>query len=148
MPQSLSNILIHLIFSTKNRASLIQPTIEDELWRYLATTCTACGCDTIQVGGTQDHIHIVCGLSRTVAISELLEEIKKRSSKWMKTKGLPSFGWQNGYGAFSVGQSQLKGLVAYINGQKKHHQGRTFQDEYREFLEKYHIKYDERYVWD
>ncbi|MBI5722726.1 MAG: IS200/IS605 family transposase [Planctomycetes bacterium] len=148
MPQSLSNILVHLVFSTKNRDSLILPAIEDQLWRYLSATCTACGCQTHRIGGTKDHIHIACGLARTIAVSDLVEEIKKSSSKWMKTKGVPVFAWQNGYGAFSIGQSQLKQLIEYIDRQKEHHHRRTFQEEYRELLKKYRIQCDERYVWD
>jgi REP element-mobilizing transposase RayT len=144
----LSNILVHLVFSTKNRRPLIGPDVEDELWRYLAATCTAHGCHAHRVGGTVDHVHILCGLARTVPVSKLLEEVKTSSSKWMKTKGVGEFGWQNGYGAFSIGQSQLDDVAGYIAGQKMHHQSSTFQEEYRKFLAKYLVQYDERYVWD
>jgi REP element-mobilizing transposase RayT len=148
MPQSLSNILVHLIFSTKHRAASIPPPVEDELWRYLAATCTACGCPALRVGGVADHVHIACSLSRTMPVSNLLEEIKTSSSKWMKTQGVPEFAWQNGYGAFSLGPSQLDDVTAYISRQNDHHRRRTFQEEYREFLERYRVTYDERYVWD
>ena len=148
MPQSLSNILVHVIFSTRGRVGLIEPNVEDELWRYLAATCTATACPARKVGGTADHVHVLCSLGRTVAVADLIEEIKKSSSKWMKTKGVPAFAWQNGYGAFSIGQSQLDGVVAYIAGQKEHHRDRTFQEEFRGFLRKYRVSYDERYVWD
>jgi REP element-mobilizing transposase RayT len=148
MSQSLSNILIHLVFSTKNRLGLIPPRLEEELWQYLAGTCNVLRCPPHRVGGDADHIHIACTLARTVAVSELVEEVKSSSSKWMKDKGVPDFWWQNGYGAFSVGQSQLEDLVAYIQGQKEHHRGASFQDEYRQFLRRYQIPYDERYVWD
>lgn len=148
MPQSLSNILVHLVFSTKNRRPFIAPQVEDELWRYLATICTAHGCQAHRVGGVDDHVHILCGLARTIPVSKLLEEVKASSSKWMKTKGVGEFGWQNGYGAFSIGQSQFDGVAAYISGQREHHRCWTFQEEYREFLNKYRVQYDERYVWD
>ena len=115
MPQSLANVLIHLIFSTKNRVPLIHPGVEDELFRYLATACRSCGCPAPKVGGTDDLRH---------------------------------FAWQNGYGAFSIGQSQLSSVRAYIARQREHHRRATFQEEYRRFLEKYGIRYDERYVWD
>ena len=150
MPQSLANILVHLIFSTKNRVPLIHPEIEDELYRYLASVCRSCGCPAHRIGGTEDHVHIACTLSRTMTVSDLLEEIKKRSSKWMKMKStdFARFYWQGGYGAFSIGQSQLARLKRYIAGQKEHHRQKTFQEEFREFLEKYGVDYDERYVWD
>ena len=148
MPQSLSNILLHVVFSTKNRRALIGPDVEDELWRYLASACTAHGCQAHRVGGTVDHVHILCGLARTVTASSLLAEVKASSSKWMKTKGVGEFGWQNGYGAFSIGQSQFEDVAAYIARQKERHRCLTFQEEYREFLRKYRVEYDERYVWD
>ena len=150
MAQSLANVLLHLIFSTKNRVPLIDPRIEHELARYLAATCRACGCIAHEIGGTRDHVHIVCSLSRTMAVAKLLEEIKKSSSKWIKTKGdaYSGFAWQAGYGAFSIGQSQLVHVKRYITGQEEHHRQRTFQEEFREFLKKYRIEYDERYVWD
>jgi putative transposase len=148
MPQSLSNILVHLVFSTKGRRAIIGQELEDELWRYLAATCTAQDCRAHRVGGTVDHVHILCGLARTIAVSKLLEEVKTSSSKWMKAKGVGEFGWQNGYGAFSIGQSQFQDVVAYIARQKEHHHRLTFQEEYREFLRKYGVQYDERYVWD
>ena len=150
MPQSLANVLVHLIFSTKSRGRFIRPDIEDELFRYLASLCRACGCPAHKIGGTDDHVHLACSLSRTITLSKLLEEIKKRSSKWIKTKGdaFAGFSWQNGYGAFSIGHSQLGSLKRYIATQREHHRHKTFQEEFREFLEKYQVNYDERYVWD
>ena len=150
MPQSLANVLVHLVFSTKNRARLIRPEIVDELSAYLASVCHACGCPAHEIGGTEDHVHLACSLSRTITLSSLLEEVKKRSSKWIKTKGpfYTGFSWQNGYGAFSIGQSQLPSLKRYITEQREHHRQKTFQEEFREFLQKYRIEYDERYVWD
>lgn len=150
MSQSLANVLIHLIFSTKRREPFIHADLEEELYKYLAATCRACGCPSHNIGGTADHIHIVCSLSRTIWVSKLLEEIKTASSKWMKTRGRPyaSFAWQNGYGAFSIGQSQLATVKHYIACQKEHHGRTTFQDEFRQFLARYEIPYDERYVWD
>ncbi|NQT13193.1 MAG: IS200/IS605 family transposase, partial [Planctomycetes bacterium] len=123
MAQSLANVQIHLIFSTKNRVRLIRPEIEEELFAYLASVCRGCGCPAHKIGGTDDHVHVACSLSRTITLSKLVEEIKKRSSKWIKTKG-PSyarFSWQAGYGAFSIGQSQLPALKRYIAEQREHH---------------------------
>ena len=150
MPQSLANVLLHIIFSTKERAPLISPEIQDDLHAYLAQACKTCGCPALQVGGTQDHVHIACSLSRTITISKLIEEIKKSSSKWIKARdhNFGHFAWQTGYGVFSVGQSSLPELTRYIAQQQEHHAARTFQEELRAFLKKYRVEYDEQYVWD
>ena len=149
MAQSLSHILLHLIFSTKNRSPMIASELEDELYRYLAAACDAHGSHAYRIGGMPDHVHIVCTLPRTVTVSKLTEEIKKSSSKWIKEKGrhCAGFAWQGGYGAFSLGQSQLDAVVQYIERQKEHHAKKTFKEEFVEFLRKYKVDYDERYVW-
>lgn len=105
---------------------------------------------TLALDGTDNHIHILCALSRTVTIANLIEEVKTSSSKWLKTKGreFKNFHWQKGYGAFSIGQSQVETVKRYIRNQKQHHRRVTFEDEYREFLQRYRLDYDERYVWD
>jgi len=150
MAQSLSNILIHNVFSTKHRTETITPEIEKELYPYIATICNSLDCPAIKIGGTENHIHILCCLSRTITISKLVEKIKTGSSKWIKTKGTEfhSFSWQNGYGAFSIGVSNLPALKQYISNQKEHHKRRTFEDELRSLLKKYQIGYDEKYLWD
>ncbi|MBI4467868.1 MAG: IS200/IS605 family transposase [Acidobacteria bacterium] len=150
MPQSLSSILVHLIFSTKERQPYITPAIEPELHAYMATIFRALKSPAISIGGTKDHVHSLFTLSRTVSVADLVEEVKKSSSKWMKTKGneFRHFQWQRGYGAFSIGQSNVAALLKYIRDQKGHHRQRTFQEEFRTFLAKYRIECDERYVWD
>jgi putative transposase len=150
MPQSLSSILIHVIFSTKNRARFIKPEIETELYAYQAKILQEMGSPALIINGTEDHIHILCSLSRTIAISKLLEEVKKRSSKWLKTKGqeYALFAWQSGYGVFSIGKSGVAKAKEYIVGQKAHHLKRSFQEEYREILKQYRVEYNEDYVWD
>lgn len=150
MAQSLANVLVHIVFSTKNRAPFIKSDIENELFPYLASIFKARRSSAHQIGGTADHVHVICSLSRTITIANLLEEVKKSSSKWIKTKGqeYSKFAWQNGYGAFSIGQSQLTIVKKYILRQKEHHIKKTFQEEFREFLQKYQIQFDERYVWD
>jgi REP element-mobilizing transposase RayT len=150
MPHSLAAILIHLVFSTKNREPWITASIEPELHAYLTAVLWGCGCCPIAANGTEDHIHLLFGLSRTQALCDVVEEVKKRSSKWLKGKGdeLASFYWQAGYGAFSIGQSGVPALRQYIARQKEHHRTRTFQDEFRALLRKYEIEFDERYVWD
>jgi putative transposase len=150
MPQSLANVLIHVIFSTKNREPLIEAAVQNPLYAYMATACNTIGCQAHKIGGTNDHIHIACSLSRTITIAEFIGTIKADSSKWIKTQGqsLAGFSWQNGYGAFSIGQSQLQSVNKYIAGQVEHHRVRSFQEEFREFLRRYQVQYDEKYVWD
>ena len=150
MAQSLSNILLHIVFSTKHRQPFIDEAIERELFKYLATACNTLGCPTHGIGAADDHIHIACSLGRTIAVSKLIQEIKQDSSQWMKSQGLryAEFAWQNGYGAFSIGQSQLDDLRRYIANQREHHARESFQDEFRQLLDRYQIAFDERYVWD
>ncbi len=150
MPQSLDNVLIHLVFSTKDRYTYLKPPIRPEAYAYLAEVVRNTGCLCKRVGGIPDHVHLAIQLSRTITIADLVEEIKTSSSKWLKTKG-PEFGrfsWQKGYGAFSVSPTDTDALIKYIDDQEEHHRTRTFQEEYRMFLKKYGIEYDERYVWD
>ncbi len=150
MPQSLTNILVHIIFSTKIRAPLITSKIDTELYAYIASILKDCDCSPIIIGGPQDHVHILCKLSKTITISSIIEDIKKKSSKWVKTKGeeYKDFYWQSGYGSFSIGQSQVDALKQYIQNQKEHHKKRTFKEELLEILKRYEIKYDERYLWE
>ncbi|MCP4402822.1 MAG: IS200/IS605 family transposase [bacterium] len=150
MGQSLVKNYMHIVFSTKHRQLFIQPPIEQELHAYLGGICNRLECRTITIGGYTDHVHILCMLSKKIALIKLLEEVKSHSSKWIKTKdkALRNFYWQDGYGAFSVNPTEVEVVVKYISGQKDHHARWTFQQEYRAFLNKYHVEYDERYVWD
>ncbi len=150
MPQSLSNILLHLVFSTKNRKPLILPELEAELYAYIAAIHKHMACPLLKIGGTNNHLHILCRLERVVTVSKLLEEVKKSSSKWIKSKDdrLAGFAWQVGYGAFSIGMSNAPALEAYIARQKTRHQEQSFEDEYRALLTKYRVEWDEKYVWD
>ena len=157
MGQSLVKNYLHIVFSTKHRQSLIFPTIEPELHSYLGGILNNLECNPIKIGGYTDHIHVLCLLSKKIALMKLLEEMKSHSSKWIKTKDerLKNFYWQDaclagrqGYGAFSVNPSEVDVVIAYIENQHEHHKNKTFQDEYRAFLKKYNVDYDERYVWD
>ena len=150
MPQSLSSILIHLIFSTKNRHPFLTPEIDAELYPYMASIFKSMKSPPLIINGTSDHVHTFFSLSRVVTIADLVEEVKTGSSKWIKSKGrrFRQFHWQSGYGAFSIGQSQVPTVKRYIERQKEHHRRVTFQDEYRQFLKAYEVDYDERYVWD
>lgn len=151
MPQTLVRNCIHIIFSTKHREPLIFPPHEEELHNYIGGLCKKLDCQPIKVGGYHDHIHILCLLSKKIALMKLLEEVKSHSSKWMKMQNpeLGHFYWQNGYGAFSVSPSQVNAVISYIENQHEHHSnGRNFKDEFRLFLRKYEVEYDERYLWD
>ncbi len=150
MPQSLSFNLTHIIFSTKDRRPFITPEYREDLYAYLAETARVCKCECYRVGGVEDHVHLAIRLARTISVSKLVEELKSTSSKWMKTKSpaLREFSWQRGYGSFSLSPKDLDSLIAYIDKQEEHHRKKTFQDEYREFLKRYGIEWDERYVWD
>ena len=150
MGQSLAKNYLHIIFSTKNREPLIDPEYEADLHNYLGGICKSLDCQSITVGGYTDHVHILCMLSKKIALMKLMEELKSSSSKWMKTNhpSLSGFYWQDGYGAFSVNPSDVDSVIAYIAHQHEHHSSKTFQDEYRGFLKKYKIDYDENYVWE
>ncbi|MBK9216814.1 MAG: IS200/IS605 family transposase [Chloracidobacterium sp.] len=151
MPQSLAHLFIHIVFSTKHRQPLISEKIEPELYAYVAKILyDECHSPAVIIGGDKDHLHILLALSRIWSIAKVIELIKKRSSKWIKTKGkeFAPFQWQTGYGAFSVSKSSVPAVKKYIENQKEHHQKKTFEDEFIGFLEKHGIGYDERYVWD
>ncbi len=151
MPQSLAQIYVHIIFSTKARQPFMtDENIRKEMHAYLASIMKEYESPALIVGGAADHVHILCMLSRTNTIAKILGEAKLNSSKWIKTKSgeLTLFQWQNGYGAFSVSSSKLPVVRNYILNQMEHHRKISFQDEYRVFLRKHGIEFDERYVWD
>jgi putative transposase len=150
MSQSLSRVIVHIIFSTKNREPVLDTAIRPRMHAYLATIGRDNGCEVYRVGGVADHVHIATTLPRTLSQSELIELLKVHSSRWIKEQSAlhSSFAWQRGYGAFSVSPSQLESVVHYIEAQDEHHKTMTFQEEYRRFLDKHGIAYDERYVWD
>jgi putative transposase len=151
MPQSLAKVLMHIVFSTKNRYPfLVDKNLREEMHAYLGGTCNNLDCPVLTVGGVADHVHILYALPRNLSIAKLVGEIKRASSKWVKTKGriLTRFAWQNGYGAFSVGQSDVERVRRYIATQEEHHRKNTFQEEYRAILKEFEVQYDERCVRD
>ena len=150
MSQSLSCLINHIVFSTKHREPWLTDAIRPRAFAYLAEIGRDLGCEVYRVGGMPDHVHLAVRLSRTLAVADLLQKLKALSSGWIKKEGgnHAGFAWQGGYGAFSLGPSQLGKLVDYIDGQQQHHRVETFQEEYRRILEKYGVEYDERYVWD
>lgn len=150
MGQSLVKNYLHIIFSTKHRQPFITDDIEIELFSYIGGICNRLECQTVIVGGFRDHIHILCLLSKKIALMKLMEESKGHSSKWIKTKGeeFKNFYWQNGYGAFSVNPKEVDPLIKYIRNQRSHHSVQNFQNEYRAYLEDIGMEYDEQYLWD
>jgi REP element-mobilizing transposase RayT len=151
MPQSLAKILLHIVFSTKDRCPFLRDgAIRDEMHHYLGGILKRLDCQPITVGGVEDHVHLLTTLSRTCTVADLVKELKRGSSIWIKTRApqLEKFSWQGGYGAFSIGASQAPQVKAYIARQEEHHRKISFQDEFRELLRRYKIDFDERYVWD
>ncbi len=151
MPQSLAQIYLHIVFSTKDRIPFLKDKkVRNDLYAYMAGICKNLDSPALMVGGVEDHVHLLCRHSKNVAPSHFLQELKRDSSKWVKTQAasLADFHWQGGYGAFSVSPSHVDPVKQYIADQEKHHQRVTFQDEFRRLCRKYGVEIDERYVWD
>ena len=151
MAQSFARLWTHLIFSTKHRFPFLSDKVlRAEMHAYLAEMLRNHNCETLLVGGVEDHAHALFALFRTLPVASVVKEIKRTSSAWIKetSRTLAKFHWQGGYAAFSVSQSNLMDVMRYIENQEEHHKRVTFQDEYRAFLQAYGVDYDERYVWD
>jgi len=150
MSQSLVKNLVHLVYSTKHRQSWIPADVRPRLFAYQAGIFQQWECPALIIGGVDDHVHALFSLSKNFALKKIVEEVKKGSSKWMKSEGTGNaeFHWQNGYGAFSVSQSNVADVRRYIENQEEHHRRMTFQDELRALYTKHEIEFDERYVWD
>ncbi|MEA1897884.1 MAG: IS200/IS605 family transposase [Bacteroidota bacterium] len=150
MAQSLAQLYTHIVFSTKNHFPFIKSEIEIELYAYIGGTIKRIGGIPFMINGMDDHIHIFSTLPRTVALSKFVEDIKRNSSRWIKTKGAAyqNFAWQNGYAGFSVSSSKKDTIVRYIANQKEHHKIVSYKEEVLKFLKEYNLDYDERYLWD
>ena len=150
MPQSLSQLYAHLVFSTKDRFPFLKGDVRDRVHGYLATVLRDMGSPFVVVGGVEDHVHILFDMRRIHAAKDFVEHIKRESSKFVKTlrPNLDKFYWQSGYGIFSVSPTHRDNVILYIKNQEEHHRKITFQDEYRDFLNRYGIEFDEQYVWD
>jgi putative transposase len=148
MSQSLAKVYVHIVFSTKNGQHFITETIRKELQSYIIGISSKLGTYTYELYANPDHIHILGTLNRTITIAELISKTKSSSSKWLKSKGIENFDWQDGYGIFSVSASKVSVVRNYILNQPYHHKKITFKDELRQFFKEYEIEYDERYVWD
>lgn len=149
MSQSLVKLYTHIIFSTKNREDILPQKYLSEIHDYIGGIINHNLCKSIMVGGTTNHIHILCELASTVSIAMLLQEIKRSSSKWIKNEypKLENFAWQSGYAAFSVSQSKVDTVIRYISNQQEHHQKKDFREELKEFLKSYNVEFNERYLW-
>jgi putative transposase len=148
MSQSYVQLYVHIVFHTKYSKDLINYAIEDELYSYIGGVLKSCGSLPIKIGGVSDHVHVLCSLPKTMSVSELSEEIKKSSSKWIKTKGpaYSNFYWRGGYGGFSVGWSQVDMVKGYILNQKIHHRRVSFIEEYKTLMDENGVEYDEKYL--
>jgi putative transposase len=149
MAATLTNLLYHIIFSTKDREPLIRSTFREELEKYIAGIVRNEGGILLDIGGMPDHLHLVAKFKPDRSVAELVRLIKANSSRWLNEQHGASgrFAWQSGYGAFSVSQSQIGALQEYVRHQEEHHRTRSFQDEYREFLSRHGIVCDEQYIW-
>ena len=151
MPQSLARVVLHVVFSTKNRVPFLKdPALRDKLHAYMSGILQSIGCEPILINGVEDYVHILCNLSRTGTIAGMVEKVKHSPSKWMKDHGAAyaDFFWQGGYGSFSVSQSNVEQVREYIATQEEHHRKVSFQDEFRALCRKHGLEMDERYVWD
>ena len=150
MAQTLTSLLVHIVFSTKNRQHLIHPEIEANLFACMGGILNNHNSRLLTAGGTSDHVHLLASQSKNIALSDLLMHVKKDSSSWLKTqdKAFENFHWQDGYAAFSVGSSEILRVKRYIANQKEHHRKVTFQEELIQFLKESGIEYDERYLWN
>ena len=148
MPQSLSKVYIHCVFSTKKGVPYITNAIRKDLHAYITGTLSNIGAYVNEIYANPDHIHVLCTLPRTITMAELVSKIKTPSTKWIKKQGITNFFWQGGYGVFSVSPSKVKVVERYIRNQNQHHKNVSFKDELRSFFNDYDIDFDERYVWD
>ena len=150
MPQSLAKIYTHLVFSTKQRERSLTDEVRADLHAYMGGTLNGLGCIPIEINSELEHVHALFLLGRTMSFSEVVGMLKTSSNDWLRARDarFAQFYWQGGYGAFSVSQSGVDELRQYIRNQREHHKQVSFQDEFREFLRRYEIEFDERYVWD
>jgi putative transposase len=149
MAHSFAHVLVHIIFSTKNRIAFLQSqNLRSEVHAYLVGTLRALESESLRVGGIADHVHILAALSRKTSLADLVQKLKTSSAKIVREKGHRDFSWQSGYGVFSVSESAKEQVISYITNQEIHHRTMTFQEEYRMFLANHRVRFDERYVWE
>ena len=149
MAQSFSKIAVHAVFSTKDRKPFLSTAVRADLFGYMVGILNSLNCATIMINSTEDHVHVLINMAKTISVSKMMEEMKGGSSRWLKSHDatMKNFAWQAGYGVFSVSESQIPRVVDYIAGQEEHHKSTTFQDELLLLLKKHKIEFDERYIW-
>jgi putative transposase len=149
MANSFIAMHIHVVFSVKNRERMLGADIEDDVWKYLGGICRTHQIKALKIGGVEDHVHLLVGLPATISLSDFIQRLKGESSKWISSQypGIQDFRWQDGYGAFSVGCSQIDDTIAYIANQREHHRRKTFEEEYRQFLKVHNIEVEEKYIY-
>ena len=147
MPHTYTNLLYHIIFSTKERYPFITAEFKPRLYEYLGGTTRGIGGICLEIGGVEDHVHLLVKLKPNLDISKLLQELKPNVTNWAKREIFPKFEWQNGYGAFTVGESQIEPVRRYIQKQEEHHKKVSFEDEFKDLLRKSGIEFDEKYLW-
>jgi putative transposase len=149
MPQSFGSLHCHIVFRTKHRQAQISRELQPRLFEYIGGILRNHFSCLVAAGGMPDHVHLLVSLGRTFAVADIVRIIKSNSSAWAhKDVGVPEFDWQDGYGAFAVSYSNIDPVKLYIANQEEHHRRITFQDEFREFLRRHDLEWDERYVWD
>ncbi len=148
MAHTYTSILIHYVFSTKGRRNTIERELQPKIWSYLGGIARRNGVKALVVGGTQDHVHTLISIPATMPVAKAAQLLKGGSSKWIRETLKPDFEWQSGYGAFSLGVSQVDGTTAYIASQAEHHKRVDYREEFLAFLKKHNIAYDPRYIWD
>ena len=149
MANTFTSLHVHIVFSTKNRERWLTPDIEEDIWRYLGGICRTHHLTALQVGGVEDHVHLLLGYPPTVALSDFMKRLKGESSKWISelSPALRGFSWQDGYGAFSIGHSQIPRTIRYIQTQRARHGRLPFEQEYRDFLHVHDLVAEERYIF-
>ena len=149
MSQSLAKITVHVVFSTKHRESFLSPAVRNDLFAYIVGILNSLDCTTLIINGTEDHVHLLIVMSKTITLSKMMEEMKGGSSRWLNSRNatIKRFAWQTGYGAFSVSESQILKVKNYIAEQEEHHRKTTFQEELILLLKKHKIEFDEQYLW-
>lgn len=150
MSHTYVNLLVHCVFSTKERRKVLTSAVREALWPYMGGVARGHGMKAIAAGGTQDHCHLLLSIDSKRCIAEAVQCVKGNSSRWLKRRfpKLEKFAWQEGYGAFSIGISQVEDTIHYINGQMEHHRQKTFKEEFLAFLKRHRLEYDPRYIWD
>ena len=149
MSQSLTKIVVHAVYSTKDRRPYLSKNVRTQLYPYKIGILDTLGCITLAIGGIDDHVHVLFSLSKTITLSKAMEELKGGASRWLRAEqpDMKNFAWQGGFGAFSVSESQIPKVVEYIENQERHHQVLSFQDELKSLLKKHRIDFDEQYLW-